>query len=126
MVDFKKLLEKSSMEASKLPSFPQKGVVYHINAQNPDFTTHEDKIEQENAFGKMIKRTQTVYHINTQEGILRVSPNQIQQLNTLLAPFCIDPAQTWLPIETKDSEHGLIFLLAPTWDADVKFTRTDD
>lgn len=112
MVDFKKLLEQASNEASKLPSFPQKGVVYHISIANPDFSAHDDTVEQENNFGKMVRRKQTVYHINTKEGILRVSPNQIQQLSKLLATFIPDKSAEYVAVETSDSEHGLVFAIA--------------
>lgn len=112
MVDFKKLLAEKSIEASKLPSFPQKNVTYHIYAQNPDLSAHDDYVEQENNFGKMVKRKQTVYYVNTKEGILRISPNQIQQLNEVLAELQIDDETEYITVDTKDSAHGLVFELS--------------
>lgn len=110
MVDFKKLLEASSKQAASLPSFPQKNAIYNIDLKNPDFSPHEDVVEQENAFGKMVKRKQTVYYVNTKEGILRISPNQIQQLNLVLSDVTIDAKTEYIAVRTEDSAHGLMFL----------------
>jgi hypothetical protein len=111
MVDFKKLLADKAKEASMLPSFPQKNATYNISVSNPDMQPREDWTEQENSFGKMVKRKQTVFHINTKEGIIRISPNQMMQLNDLLADIEVPTNAQYVTVNTADSEHGLVFVL---------------
>lgn len=111
MINFKKLLAQTASEASKLPSFPQKGKTYNINAKTPDMSAHEEWTEQENNFGKMVRRKQTVYHVNTKEGLIRISPNQIQQLSDILQNAKVNEETEFITVRTADSDHGLIFTL---------------
>jgi hypothetical protein len=110
-MNFKEAMQKSANEAKNLPSFPQKGVVYNISTRNNDFKAVEDWTEQENNFGKMVRRKQTVYIVNTKEGILRISPNQMQQLSEVLGDVAITDDMHFVQVKTEDSTHGLLFLL---------------
>lgn len=113
MVDFKQLLSKAATSASQLPSFPQKGMEYHIDAQNPNFSTIEDVYEEER-FGRKVWRKQTLYLVNTKEGLLRISPNQIQQLFAVLEKASVNPKTVWVTVLTSGGTDALKFELVST------------
>ena len=119
---FSEKTKAAAAHAANLASFPMKGTTYHINAENPDLSIHEIPMRQER-FGKMVETTQTVYHLNTKEGKLRLSPNQMQQFNSLFDGMEIDPKQTWLPVVTNERTEATEFRLAPDFDKVVKYTN---
>ena len=119
MVDFKKLLHEQANKASQLPSFPQKGQNYNIDAQNPNFNAIEDSYGEER-FGRKITRKQTLYLVNTKEGVLRISPNQLQQLGELLETCDITEKTQYVEVVTSEGAEALKFELVGLHEATEK------
>jgi hypothetical protein len=99
-MSFKEILAKRAKEASMLPSFPQKSMQYNIDIQKTTFAPIDDWTKQENAFGKMVERKQTLYTVITKEGVLRISPNQVQQLQDVLSAVEFELNQQYVLVET--------------------------
>ena len=63
----------------------------------------------------MQERKQTVYYVNIiEEGkpaVLRISPNQMQQLNEVLAPVQINEETETVEVCTEEGVNGLFFRL---------------
>lgn len=108
MSNFKKLLHERATQAAQLPSFPQKGQNYNIDAQNPSFDAIEDTYMEER-FGRKVWRKQTLYLINTKEGVLRISPNQMQQLGELLESAAITEKTELVEVVTSEGAEALKF-----------------
>lgn len=121
MVDFKQAMHKAAQDASELPSFPQKGQEYNIDVKKTRFEPLEDTYQEE-SFGRTRTRKQTLYRVITKEGVLRISPNQLQQLCEQLDKADINDKTEFVTVLTSEGDKPLKFELQSTDETKAKKT----